>query len=416
MKKWLGTFSTVWLGIATHKFRSFLTVLGIVIGIGAVITLMSIGRGVQAQILSNIQSLGSNLITIGPGTSSFGGVSQGAGTRNTLTLEDAQAIAQQVQGIDAVAPSYSASFQIIVGAQNTRSQVIGTTPDYQQVSNLQLAEGTFISDYDYNQGVKVAVLGTNVATTLFPNADPVGQYIRVGNYLLSVIGVLETKGQSIRGSADDSIITPMTALQQMSAQTRTTKGAHVVTTVAITVTDVNQSTTVKDAITSLLRSRHQLSDSASNDFNILSVEEIASTLSQTAGTLTLLLGAIAAISLLVGGIGVMNIMLVSVLERTREIGIRKALGARERDIVVQFLFEAILLTSIGGITGVGIGWGISALINRLSLPQFGTLHTVVSADIVILAVAVSMSIGVFFGLYPAWNASRLDPIQALRSE
>ena len=404
-------FATVWLGIATHKFRSFLTVLGIVIGVGAVITLMSIGRGAQAQILSNIQNLGSNLISISPGASSFGGVRGATGSSATLTLEDAQAIAQQIPGIIAVAPTYSASFQIIVGAQNTRSQVIGVTPEFQTVSNLEIAQGSFITDYDYQHGSKVAVLGSNVASTLFPTSDPLGQPVRVGNYLLLVEGVLQSKGQAIRGSTDDSIIVPMTALQQMSAQQRTTRGDHLVNSITLTITDVDQSKVTTDAITSLLRSRHQLSESASNDFNILSVEELASTLSQTTGTLTLLLGAIAAISLLVGGIGVMNIMLVSVLERTREIGIRKALGAREQDIWIQFLLEASLLTSVGGLAGVGIGWGIAAFIDRL-----GTLRTIVSPDIVMLAVSVSVGIGIFFGFYPAWNASRLDPIQALRSE
>ena len=411
MKKSFGMLSTVWMGIATHKFRSFLTVLGIVIGVGSVITLMSIGRGSQAQILSNIQNLGSNLITIRPGTPSIGGVRQAAGSGNTLTLEDAVAISEQVQYVAAVAPSYSASFQMVVGALNMRTQVSGVTTGYQTTSNLKIAEGAFFSEDDYQSSAKVAVIGSNVRDTLFPDTDPLGQQIRVGNYIVQVVAVLQSKGTSFGGVSDDAVIIPMTALQQMSAQTRTTTGDNVVSSIALTISDDTQTQTVMDALTSLLRDRHKLAAAASNDFQLVSVQELADTISQTTATLTLLLGAIAAISLLVGGIGVMNIMLVSVLERTREIGIRKALGARERDIWEQFLLEAALLTTAGGLVGVGLGWGIAFFVNYL-----GTLHTVVSADIVILSVSVSMGIGLFFGFYPAWNASRLNPIDALRSE
>ena len=411
MKKTLGMLSTVWMGIATHKFRSFLTVLGIVIGVGAVITLMSIGRGVQAQILSNIQNLGSNLITIRPGTPNIGGVRQAQGSGNTLTLEDAAAISEQIPYIAAVAPSYSASFQLVIGALNMRTQVSGVTTGYQTTSNLKIAEGAFFSDDDYQSHAKVAVIGSNVQATLFPDSDPIGQTIRMGNYIVQVIAVLQSKGTSIGGVSDDAVIVPMTALQQMSAQTLTTTGDHVVSNIALTISDDKHTVLVKDEITNLLRSRHQLGSSASDDFQLISVQELADTISQTTATLTLLLGAIAAISLLVGGIGVMNIMLVSVLERTREIGIRKALGARERDIWEQFLIEAALLTSAGGIIGVILGWSIAIVVNR-----FGTLKTLVSPDIVILAVSVSVGIGLFFGFYPAWNASRLDPIVALRSE
>ncbi|MEK7353579.1 MAG: ABC transporter permease [Chloroflexota bacterium] len=411
MKKSFGMLSTVWMGIATHKFRSFLTVLGIVIGVGAVITLMSIGRGAQAQILSNIQNLGSNLITIRPGSANVGGVRDAAGSGRTLTLEDATAISEEIQYVTAVAPSYSASFQLVVGAENMRSQVNGTTPGYQTTGNLKIAEGAFFSDSDYQSNAKVAVIGSNVKDTLFPDTDALGQQIRIGNHIAQVVAVLQSRGTSITSSADDIVLVPMTALRQMSAQSRTTRGDHIVSSIALTINDEEQTASVKEAITSLLRSRHQLASTASNDFQIISVQELADTVSQTIGTMTLLLGAIAAISLLVGGIGVMNIMLVSVLERTREIGIRKALGARERDIWGQFLIEAALLTSAGGIIGVILGWGIAIFVNR-----FGTLKTLVSPDIVILAVSVSAGIGLFFGFYPAWNASRLDPIVALRSE
>ena len=411
MKRLFEPFTTAWLGVASHKLRSFLTILGIVIGVAAVITLMSIGRGAEKQILSNIQGLGSNLITIRPGATSFGGVRGAVGSGNTLTMEDATAISEEIQYVTTVAPTYSTSFQLIVGAQNMRSQVTGVTTGYQETNNLKIAEGAFISDYDYQRGAKVAVVGSNVKDTLFAGDDPLGQQIRMGNYVVYVTGVLESKGLSMVGSADDAILIPLTALQQMSAQTRTSRGDHVVSSISVTISDDNQASEVTDAITTLLRSRHELGPGTDDDFNILSLQEIASTITQTIGTMTLLLGAIAAISLLVGGIGVMNIMLVSVLERTREIGIRKALGARERDIWGQFLIEAALLTFAGGIIGVVLGWSISAFINST-----GALTTVVSADIVILAVSVSVGIGLFFGFYPAWNAARLNPIDALRSE
>lgn len=411
MKRFFEPLTTAWTGVVTHKLRSFLTILGIVIGVAAVITLMSIGRGAEKQILSNISSLGSNLITIRPGASVFGGVRGAVGSVSTLTLEDAEAIAGQISYLDTVAPTYSASFQLVVGAKNTRAQVSGVTTGYQQANNLKVAEGSFISDYDYQRGSRVAVLGSNVKTTLFPDTDALGQQIRMGGNIVRVIGVLETKGLSMVGSADDAILVPLTALQQMSGQTRTSRGERVISSISVTVSDENQTENVIAEITALLRERHQLGPGVDNDFNLQSLQEIASTISSTIGTLTLLLGAIAAISLLVGGIGVMNIMLVSVLERTREIGIRKALGARERDIWGQFLIEAALLTLTGGLIGVGAGWGISAFINST-----GSLTTAVSADIVILAVSVSVGIGLFFGFYPAWNAARLNPIEALRSE
>jgi len=254
------------------------------------------------------------------------------------------------------------------------------------------------------------VLGSNVAETLFPNTSPIGQQMRMGTIIVRVIGVLESKG-GMFNSPDDAIFIPLTAMQQAVSQPRTPQGEKVVSSITLSVTDESKSDQVVTDITSLLRKRHRLTVGVDDDFNIMSMEELASMLEEATGTMTLLLGAIAGISLLVGGIGVMNIMLVSVLERTREIGIRKALGARERDIWVQFLIEAALLTFAGGIIGVIIGWLVSYFVNSM-----GLMTTVVSADIIILAVSVSVAIGLFFGFYPAWNASRLDPIQALRSE
>jgi putative ABC transport system permease protein len=411
MKKWLDLLAAVWIGVATHKLRSFLTMLGIVIGVAAVITLMSIGKGTTAQILASIESMGSNLITISPGASfGPGGVRGAGGGARTLTMEDATAISEQVPNISAVAPSSSSNLQLVAGAQNTNAQVNGVTLEYQQVYNLKIASGAFFTEYDYQHGTKVAVLGSSVADTLFDSADPIGQQIRMGTIIARVVGVLESKGGGF-GSPDDAVLIPLTALQQTVAQPRTSQGGSVVSSVALTVSDEKQASNVVDEITSLLRTRHRLAASANDDFRIQSMQEIASSLAQATGSMTLLLGAIAAISLLVGGIGVMNIMLVSVLERTREIGIRKALGAREHDIWMQFLIEAAFLTLAGGIIGVAVGWGVSYIVSSM-----GLMTTVVTTDIVILAVSVSMGIGLFFGFYPAWNASRLDPIQALRSE
>jgi putative ABC transport system permease protein len=410
MKKWLSWFSTIWMGITTHKLRSFLTMLGIVIGVAAVITLMSIGKGTTANILSNIQRMGANLITISPGSFTSGGVRSAGGATRTLTVEDADAIAQQVSNISAISPVYNSNMQLVVGGQNTNAQVSGVNPQYFQITNNTFSNGSDFTNDDYQQGARYMVIGSNVAQTLFGDTDPIGQQIRMGNIIVRVIGVLTSKGAGF-GSPDDAAYIPLTVMQQAVAQPRTAQGGIIVSSISLTVTDANKSTQVVDDITALLRTRHNLASTADNDFRIQSMEDIANTLTQTTGQLTLLLGAVAAISLLVGGIGVMNIMLVSVLERTREIGIRKALGAREKDIWVQFLVEAALLCFTGGIIGVIIGWGISTILNSMQI-----MTTVVTADIIVMAVSVSVGIGLFFGFYPAWNASRLNPIEALRSE
>ena len=410
MKKLFNFLATVWVGLSTHKLRSFLTILGVVIGVAAVISLMSIGKGVTASVLENIQSMGSDLVTIRPGAFTFGGVR--GGSSQTLTMEDAEAIAEQVNYISAVAPSYSSNLQLVVGSENMNSSVTGVTPEYWEVQNLELASGAFFSEYEYQRGTKVAVIGSEVKETLFGDADPIGQQMRMGSIIVRVVGVLEeSSGGMMSMSSDDAILIPLSALQQTVAQQRTAQGERIVSSIMLTVSDEEQADYVVEEITSLLRTRHRLGTGVDDDFNIMSVQEIAETISETTAMLTLLLGAIAAISLLVGGIGVMNIMLVSVLERTREIGIRKALGARERDIWLQFLVEAALLTFAGGIIGVIVGWAVSYMVSAT-----GFMTTLVTADIVILAVSVSIAIGLFFGFYPAWNASRLNPIEALRSE
>jgi putative ABC transport system permease protein len=410
MKRWSDAFSTIWLGITTHKLRSFLTMLGIVIGVAAVIALMAIGKGTTANILANIQRMGANLITVSPGASTVGGVRTAGGASRTLTLEDAQAISEQVSNIAALSPISSSGMQLVMGSKNTNAQVSGVSPQYFKVSNLKVTRGSIFTDQDYEDGAKYALLGSNVATTLFGDDDPIGEQIRMGKIIVRVVGVLESKGAGF-GSPDDAAYIPLTAMQQTVAMQRTAQGGTIISSLSLIVTDEFKANQVVEDITSLLRTRHKLSTTADNDFRIQSMEEIASTLTETTGQLTLLLGAVAAISLLVGGIGVMNIMLVSVLERTREIGIRKALGAREWDIRIQFLVEAALLTFAGGIIGVIIGFAVA-----IGLDYFKVYTTVVTADIIIMAVSVSVGIGLFFGFYPAWNASRLNPIEALRSE
>ena len=411
MKKWLDPLSTAWVGVVTHKLRSFLTILGIVIGVAAVIALMSLGRGASADILSRIGSMGSDLITISPGAATFGGVRSASGSVQSLTLEDAVKIQEEIAYVDMVAPTYSTSLQLVVGGENMNSQVTGVPPEYREIQELEIASGNFFTEYDYQRGAKVVVLGSDVKETLFADTDPVGQQIRMGTNIVRVIGVLESKEGFMGSSPDNAILIPLSAMQQMVAQPRTNQGERIVSSIVLTVSDEEQTDYVIEAITSLLRNQHRLGPNVDDDFRIISVQEISEAIAEATGTMTLLLGAIAAISLLVGGIGVMNIMLVSVLERTREIGIRKALGARDRDIWIQFLIEAAFLSLAGGIIGLVVGWLISYAVNRS-----GMMTTIVSADIVILAVSVSVGIGLFFGFYPAWNASRLNPIDALRSD
>ena len=411
MKKFFGLLASVWSGISTHKLRSFLTMLGIVIGVGAVIILMSVGKGTTAKIVSNLSSLGTNLVYVQPGSTSSSGVRSSFGSATSLTLEDAEAIAANVANINAVAPYSNSMSQVIASGENMRSQIIGVTVDYQQVYELQVAEGDFINQSQYNSKSKVAVIGPTIATTLFGDNDPVGQKIRMSNTVFTIIGILESKGSSMMSSTDQAILIPLSTQQTIMSRSVTTTGQHTISSITLMVTDKRMIATVKEDVTLLLQDRHNIAVGADNDFTVSSMDDLIKTISASSDSLTLLLGAIAGISLLVGGIGVMNIMLVSVLERTREIGIRKALGARESDIWAQFLIEAALLTFTGGIIGVIIGWGGSYFINYM-----GWMTTSVTADIVILAVAVSVGIGLFFGFYPAWNASRLDPIQALRSE
>ncbi|MCX8126387.1 MAG: ABC transporter permease, partial [Dehalococcoidia bacterium] len=394
MKDWLEPFSSALSAISQRKLRSFLTILGVVIGVSAVIALMSIGRGTQTTILTRIESLGANLLFVRPGSVSQFGVAGGAGSATTLTHEDGLAIAEQVPGIATVIPLLNSSVQVISGGRNTRTQVVGSTPEYQQTYNLVMADGVFFSQWNYDNSMRVAVIGPNVKETLFGSGSAVGREIRMANTVALVIGVFQSKGQSTLGLNDDSIIMPMTALRAISGQ-RTSGGQYIVNSLVIALNNKEDSAEVVSKVAAVLRERHRLAPTADNDFTITSVAELAETMSEAMGSMTLLLGAIAAISLLVGGIGVMNIMLVSVVERTREIGIRKALGAQDWNIWVQFLVEAAVLTLSGGLVGIGVGWGIATMVSR-----FGNMATTVSPDIVVLAVSVSAAVGLFFGFYP----------------
>jgi putative ABC transport system permease protein len=403
-------FSTAWVGVATHKLRSGLTILGIVIGVGAVISLMSIGKGAESSIISRFQGMGTNLIFIRPGAVIQSGVRTATGTAETLTEDDAEAIADEVNHVSLSVPIYRHAEQVIAGNQNMRANITGITASYYQALNLKVAEGEPINDEHVRNAAKVTVIGVNIADTLFPGVSPLGQSMRIRNTMVRIIGVLETKGEARSGPIDDSILIPLTTMRQTLSFLRSHGGGKLVSSITVQVSDQQYIKNVMDETTSLLRYRHRLT-TADNDFIISSQEDMLNALSQAMQSMTLLLGAIASISLLVGGIGVMNIMLVTVVERTPEIGIRKALGAQEAEIIVQFLIEAAFLTLSGGIIGILIGWGVSH-----TIASMGTYATLVSTDMVILAFTISVGIGLFFGLYPAWQASRLSPIEALRHE
>ena len=415
MKRIFEPLISAWSGILGHKLRSFLTILGVVIGVAAVIALMSVGKGTTASVVSSIESLGANTVTVSPGTSSSGGVRMGFGSASTLTMQDAEAIQEQVSNISNITYSSSTMYQVVLGSENLYAQAIGTTTSYQTVQNLTLSAGDFFTDYDYEHNSKVAVIGTNILTTLFGDEavadDAIGQTIRIGSYKFEIVGVLTEKGSS-QSSSDNAILIPYSTLKQVGGVTKTSDGDLIVSSIVMTAVTEKDMSTIKSDVIMLLEDRHGINTAAGDedDFSVTTMEDIISQLSEVSGYMTILLGAIAGISLLVGGIGVMNIMLVSVIERTREIGVRKALGAKEHDIWSQFLIEAVFLTFTGGVVGVGMGWGASILVSKL------LTTTVVTADIVILAVSVAIGIGVFFGFYPAWQASRLNPIQALRHE
>ncbi|OGO00292.1 MAG: hypothetical protein A2Y59_05610 [Chloroflexi bacterium RBG_13_52_14] len=407
---------TALTALTLNKLRSFLTILGVVIGVAAVIALMALGEGTQTTIVQRIESLGTNLLFVSPGASSESGTAiRGAfGSARTLTLNDAEALTA-VPSVLAVAPEVSTSSQVVANGVNTRAQIAGVTSDYAPVRNLTVAEGEFISESDIDRRTMAVVLGSRVAQTLFGETNPVGQTVKIGGRPFTVIGVLESKGGTGIDSGDYRIFAPITTVfYRLSAQ-RSASGEMLISSITVQVSNAKQTDTATAEITSILEDRHGIGVGEDDDFGITSQEEMIGTLNASTDVFVILLGAIAGISLLVGGIGVMNIMLVSVTERTREIGIRKAVGAKRRDILLQFLVEAASMSLIGGGIGVLAGWGISSLITGFNMGSV-TMRAVVSPNIIILAVSVSVAVGLIFGLYPAYRAARLSPVDALRYE
>jgi putative ABC transport system permease protein len=400
-------FHETYAALLVNKARSGLTILGIIIGIGSVIAMISIGQGAQGTITSSIQSLGSNLLIVTPGTQRGFGyqASVGRGTAQSLTLDDVTAL-QQLPSVQAIAPEADKRSQVTASGTNTNTQVVGTVPAYMSVRNVQIAEGSFVSDQNVAGLSKVAVIGPTTASDLFgAGNDPVGQTLHIGGVNFNIIGLTASKGGSGFTNQDDIIYIPISTSQQFLT------GNKYVTTISIQAVDAQSMTDLQDQATSLLLQRHNISDPTQADLSILNQADIVATASSITNTFTILLGSVAGISLIVGGIGIMNMMLTTVTERTREIGLRKAIGAKSKDINFQFLSEAVMLTFSGGIFGIILGWLIS-----VAVAQFGGITTTISLTSILLAFGVSAAIGIVFGYYPARRASKLNPIEALRYE
>jgi putative ABC transport system permease protein len=395
-----------------NKMRTVLTMLGIIIGVGAVIAMVALGRGAKAQVEARIAALGQNVIQIFSGSINRGGVFSGFGGAGTLTVEDANAIQNEVSGVLAVSPEVRSGAQITAGENNWSTQVMGEGVDYLTIRQWDLAEGAMFTEADVRSAAKVCVLGKTTADQLFPNDDPMGKVVRInmrgGNASapMKVLGVLKPKGANMGGQdQDDTIIVPYTtAMKRFS-------GATTLRMMQVSAASAEQMVSVQNGIAELLRQRHRIQSGRDDDFILRNQQEITEAQTATGDTMGALLAGIAGVSLIVGGIGIMNIMLVSVTERTREIGIRMAVGARSRDILLQFLIEAVALSSTGGALGIAIGIGGARLFTLLK--QWPTL---VSTQSVILAFIFSAAVGIFFGFYPARKASQLDPIDALRYE
>ena len=389
-----------------NKLRTALTMLGIIIGVGAVIAMVGIGNGAKAQVQARIAALGQNVIMVFSGSVNRGGVFTGFGGAGTLTVEDALAMGKDVPGVTAVSPEVRSGAQIMAGNNNWQTSIMGESVDYLIIRQWDIAEGTMFSDSDVRSAAKVCILGKTTADKLFPDDDPVGKTIRIKNVPMKVLGVLKAKGASMMGSdQDDTVIVPYTTGMKRFA------GVTMLRSINVQAASAEQMAEVQNGIAELLRQRHRIQPGRDDDFMMRNQQEIAEAMSATTEVMTALLAAIASVSLLVGGIGIMNIMLVSVTERTREIGIRMAVGARGRDILLQFLIEAVALSSTGGLLGIGLGIGGARLITMIK--QWPTL---ISPNSVIIAFAFSAAVGVFFGFYPARKASQLDPIDALRYE
>jgi putative ABC transport system permease protein len=392
-----------------NKMRTFLTALGIIIGVGAVISMVSIGEGAKRGVEDRFNAMGTNLLFVSPGSHTRGGVHSGAGTYVNLKPEDAAAIEQQCDAVKSTSPSVSTRAQVVYSNKNWNTSIQGTGNLYPEIRNWQIDQGTYFDANQVKAGAKVCVLGSEVKKNLFEDEDPIGKIIRIQKIPFRVLGVLKSKGESGGWfNRDDMITVPYTTAMKRLM------GRDYISSIDIQAVSMARTKEAKGQIEELMRIRHKIAPGAADDFEVRNMSEIAEGAAQATGIMTILLGSIASISLLVGGIGIMNIMLVSVTERIREIGIRMAVGAREKDILLQFLTEAVVLSVLGGLVGVFFGVGLSKLLKYISI--FSQFKTAVSVQAIVMAFAFSASVGIFFGFYPARKASRLDPIEALRYE